>query len=223
MNEKTCSVDQCAKRVMSRGFCSMHYSRWLKYGDVNYHYWRVRQIPICKIEGCETRAVARGWCRKHYTRWQRHGDPLHIAYGDTDQEARFWSKVDRRGEGECWPWLGVITSNGYGQHSIRGKRTGAHRFAYEIAKGPIPEGLTIDHVRAWGCTRTDCVNPNHLEAVTLAENLRRSDNAPAVNRRKSACPKGHEYTQRGNGERRCLECGNKQQRDRRAARRKDAA
>lgn len=52
----------------------------------------------------------------------------------------------------------------------------AHRVAYELAIGPIPEGLTIDHVKARGCTRVDCCNPAHLEAVTYAENQHRGRN-----------------------------------------------
>lgn len=92
---------------------------------------------------------------------------------------RFWEKVDRRGPDECWPWTGSRNKAGYGSLKPGApSRTSvmAHRVAYELAFGPIPEGLTIDHVRARGCTRTDCCNPAHLEAVTYAENQRRGRN-----------------------------------------------
>lgn len=67
-----------------------------------------------------------------------------------------------------------------------------HRVAYESLRGPIPKGLTIDHL----CRNTICINPDHLEAVALTENIRRGFSPTAINRRKTKCPKGHEYTPR---------------------------
>ena len=80
---------------------------------------------------------------------------------------RFWAKVDRRGDDECWPWTASRTYQGYGQF-FPAKRTfvRAHRFAYEAAIGPIPAGLTIDHL----CRNKACVNPAHMEPVTAIEN-----------------------------------------------------
>ena len=111
-------------------------------------------------------------------------------------EERFWPKVDVRGPDECWPWLASKQSAGYGQIAVgRGHAPLlAHRVAYELVVGPIPAGLTIDHVKARGCTRKDCVNPAHLEPVTQRENVLRSDNACAVNARKTHCHRGHEFT-----------------------------
>lgn len=94
----------------------------------------------------------------------------------------FWSRVDRQTDG-CWQWTGFINPNGYSQMSVRvdGKvRTiQAHRVAYEWFVGPVPDGLTIDHL----CRNTRCVNPAHLEAVAHHENVRRAvlarDMAPA--------------------------------------------
>ena len=65
----------------------------------------------------------------------------------------------------------------------------AHRFSYERAKGVIPEGLELDHL----CRNPACVNPDHLEAVSGHENVRRSDGPSAINARKSHCPNGHPY------------------------------
>lgn len=115
---------------------------------------------------------------------------------------RFWQKVDIRGPEECWPWLGSRfgTRREYGQFSTTHSTTeSAHRVAYRLAVGPIPEGLTIDHVRARGCVRKDCCNPAHLEPVTLAENIRRGGNAI-----KTHCKRGHplEGTNLGHGENR---------------------
>jgi len=82
-------------------------------------------------------------------------------------ENRFWPKVKKTKR--CWIWTGTRFPNGYGCFKINKKSVGAHRVAYELQKGPIPSGLTIDHL----CCNKLCVNPNHLEAVTLGENRRR--------------------------------------------------
>ena len=95
----------------------------------------------------------------------------------TSEADRFWSKVDRTDPAGCWMWLGQVNQWGYGhfRRTPRADRPGpsatvkAHRFAYELLIGPIPAGLTLDHL----CGRRACVRPDHLEPVTNAENLRR--------------------------------------------------
>lgn len=72
-------------------------------------------------------------------------------------------------EGECWIWQRYIGPNGYGRIHWNGRQTEAHRAYYERYVGPIPAGLHIDHL----CRTPACVNPTHLEPVTLAENSRR--------------------------------------------------
>ncbi len=87
---------------------------------------------------------------------------------------RFWGHVDRSHPSGCWLWLGTPNRFGYGRFSRRvapgqEQRVLAHRMAYELTVGPIPAGLTIDHL----CEQTLCVRPDHLEPVTNSENVRR--------------------------------------------------
>jgi hypothetical protein len=90
----------------------------------------------------------------------------------------------------CNRWLGRFASTGYGRLSHAGRALYAHRVAYELAFGAIPSGLTLDHL----CRNRWCVNPTHLEPVTLDENKRRGMSLPAIYARASACPRGHAWT-----------------------------
>lgn len=103
---------------------------------------------------------------------------------------RFWANVHKTNT--CWLWTMRPAGEGYGQIKLEsGRRQQAHRFAYELLVGPIPEGLQLDHL----CRVRHCVNPAHLEPVTSRENVHRSPIAPAaLNARKTHCPHGHEYT-----------------------------
>lgn len=125
-------------------------------------------------------------------------------------QERLWAKVDK--SGDCWRWTGLFDRHGYGRHwhTDQGDRR-AHRLAYELVKGPIPDGLTIDHL----CRNTWCVNPDHLEPVTIGENVRRRP-------KPDECPQGHAYDERNthvrsNGKRECRTCMRDRMRARRAA------
>ena len=117
---------------------------------------------------------------------------------------------------DCWPWKGrSFTPNGYGAfyESVDGqlKGTTAHRVAFLLSGGVIPDRYTVDHVKERGCVLKSCCNPAHLEAVTLRENILRSDGPAALNARKTHCPKGHPYDEenteiRSSGARRCRVC-----------------
>ncbi len=98
---------------------------------------------------------------------------------------RFWDKVNPRLDG-CWPWRGKVKS-GYGYFSMSGIWISAHRIAYHLLRDPIPEGLTLDHL----CRVRHCVNPFHLEPVTLGVNVLRGINPWAENAKKTHCKRGH--------------------------------
>jgi len=164
----TCSIVGCSRSVVARTWCKRHYDRWRMHGDPT----RLARQPggRCVVGGCKQASHARGWCSRHYQRWKKSGDVA----ADTvervvgDDKARFWSKVDA--EGDCWEWTGARSDKGYGHMRRADTIVAAHRFAWELLVGPIPDGLEIDHL----CRKRKCVNPDHLEPVTHSENMRRA-------------------------------------------------
>ncbi len=118
---------------------------------------------------------------------------------------RFWANVDIAGGDECWRWRGSKNSLGYGKaYAGENRYRSAHRVAYELARGPIPAGLQLDHL----CRNRLCVNPLHLEPVTQKENILRGIGWGAENARKERCPRGHRYDYRDKAGRRCRQCQN---------------
>lgn len=85
-----------------------------------------------------------------------------------DLPADFSARIDSTTG--CWLWTGGIDSYGYGRIYGYGAPILAHRCVYEILVGPIPDRLTLDHL----CRIKRCVNPDHLEPVSLAVNIRRA-------------------------------------------------
>jgi HNH endonuclease len=114
----------------------------------------------------------------------------------------------------CLLWTGRVASDGYGRITVKGAPWLVHRIAWELEYGPIPDGLVLDHVRAWGCYHRHCANIAHLEPVTVRENLMRADTFQARNAAKTHCDSGHEftpentyiYTYKGSRWRQCRTC-----------------
>jgi hypothetical protein len=144
------------------------------------------------------------------------------------EQVRFWAKVDLRGKDECWMWL-ASKCNGYGQFAAPSVRRGplrAHRVAYTLLIGPIPDGLTLDHLchdpktceGGPTCPHRACVNPDHMDPVTLGVNVMRGQTIAATNAAKTHCDRGHEFTRENTmlarkGKRRnCRTCHNDRRR-----------
>lgn len=124
----------------------------------------------------------------------------------SDHLQKFWSKVDRRGDGECWLWRGAKNGNAthkYGDFYVGGKSYRAHRIAYALSGHSISTDQVIDHL----CRQPLCVNPAHLEAVTSQQNTLRGKSYPTF------CKNGHPFAGgnvhwRGTGQQRaCRQCG----------------
>lgn len=113
-------------------------------------------------------------------------------------EERFWNKVQPTGF--CWLWTAATQRDGYGRFGLTHDHiVQAHRFAYERLVGPIPDGMELDHL----CRVRRCVNPDHLEVVTHAENMQRGIHSNSL---KLRCLRGHEYTTHSGGKRYCNTC-----------------
>ena len=136
----------------------------------------------------------------------------------------FWAKVNKTDS--CWLWLGNLNHNGYGSCYFDGKTSRANRVAWFLKTGRYPhKGLVLDHL----CRTRLCVNVDHLEEVTVKENIRRGIGFAAKNMCKTHCPNGHVYNKKNTyrppkrpTERHCKLCGLQRYREYyRAGRRKD--
>lgn len=181
----------------------------------------------CKVEGCERPVLARGLCGRDYDR-ARKGGELPLLPKPTLEE-RFWAKVDKDAPGGCWLWTASLNSQGYGQVGINHRPVVAHRIAYTLLVGPIPDGLELDHLchtrdvecrRGEECPHRRCVNPAHLEAVPHRENALRGRSPMADLAAATHCTNGHEWTPentrlRSDGTRICRSCHRHRERERR--------
>lgn len=110
----------------------------------------------------------------------------------------------------CYEWQGYKTNLGYGQLGTAkklGKNLYAHRIVWEAVNGPIPEGLSLDHL----CRNPSCISPHHLEPVTHKENCLRGVGVGAINSKKTHCKTGHAFDDLNtgylkDGRRYCKEC-----------------
>ncbi|PWD41354.1 hypothetical protein ACN93_19585 [Gordonia paraffinivorans] len=205
---RRCTLDGCERAAASKGLCGAHARRLKRYGDAN----KVKCGCGCGelVAVAPSVAVAVVYLDGHGVMGGITDLPeVKLKKGLVPQPV---SERGRRFHGltdECQVWSGSKNKMGYGRMYIqvagqkrRGRVIQVHRLAYELANGEgSAHNLTIDHL----CGIPSCCNPNHLEAVTIAENVRRASIVIG------ACPKGHPYDDENtlyslNGHRRCRQC-----------------
>ena len=154
----------------------------------------VYEVRLCEC-GCERETPLATTTRRRLGTVK--GQPIRFLQGHARRQTltfveAFWSKVDKDGPvpehkpelGPCWLWTAGQNGEGYGFTTALFRML-AHRFAYELLVGPIPEGLQLDHL----CRVRNCVRPDHLEPVTNRVNVQRGARGSLV----THCPAGHEY------------------------------
>lgn len=216
MPNDTCSVADCDEPIRCKGYCALHYSRWLRHGDprpnvprkeaargvmcsvigceapvrckmlCSVHYDRKRRLGgtslperqrSCSVDECGGSIYSNGYCRPHDQRFRLKGDPraggpLRVLPRKTERDdiaARILARCSPSETG-CIEWQGSL-SKGYGSISWRGRHWRCHIALWVVEHGPLPEGdWTLDHL----CYNRRCVNLEHLEPVTRAENTMRA-------------------------------------------------
>lgn len=142
---------------------------------------------------------------------------------------RFWRKVNKDGPlplwapflGPCWMWTGKLNDKGYGYIHVNNRQERAHRYSYTLLVGEPPmRPLCLDHV----CRVRACVRPDHLEIVTLGENVLRGVGRTAIHKRQTHCKRGHPFSGdnlrvTARGWRDCRTCNRERMRERYRAQR----
>lgn len=120
----------------------------------------------CSVDGCDEPAVARGWCDHHWYSWKAYGDPLAATRRGPNLplEQRLWAGTVATGD--CWVWTRATTDFGYGKIGDGPRWRGTHVVSWELANGPVPQGLCVLH----RCDNPPCVRPEHLFLGTVDDN-----------------------------------------------------
>lgn len=138
----------------------------------------------CIAGDCDRPRTGLGLCVKHYGRFVKHGNTSEPFVRRLLFERIAYSA-------DCWEFTGCRDARGYGRIGRDGKTVLAHRAVYELLVGPIPDGLELDHL----CRNPPCCNPDHLDPVTHAENVRRGRAGYAPTDR---CKYGHDLNDPAN-------------------------
>jgi hypothetical protein len=168
----------------------------------------------CSVDACTRNHLAKGYCQLHYNRLRNTGTTDARVRPTTEE--LFWSKVSKTST--CWLWTAARGEEGHALFHVERKSIPAYRWSWEKLRGPIPEGLVLDHL----CRVPWCVNPDHLEPVKNGTNVLRGIGPGAINKRKTHCIRGHEFAGENlritpGGYRNCRACERQKIRDQRAA------
>ncbi|SOC45767.1 hypothetical protein SAMN05892877_117156 [Rhizobium subbaraonis] len=165
-NPRLCSISNCGKPAVGRGWCSLHWQRWQKHGDPLRE--RSRQAATCSIDGCARPTKAKSLCQAHYTRLRVHGHPLAGRTAEGEPLRFLQSAIAYDGD-VCLRWPYGHNGDGYGLIWQDGKFKLVTRLVCEAVHGPPP---TPDHESAHSCGKghEGCCAPNHLHWATTSEN-----------------------------------------------------
>lgn len=159
--------------MLAKGLCEKHYARVRRNGDLQTHSrWEghVKVDKVCAVEDCETPSGRSNLCPKHYMRKRRTGSVElgpRVAH-NRNTEADFWVQVAKGAAAQCWLWTKGVDGDGYGRLSFRGEKIKAHRLAFRLTFGYLPEG---DRMVCHSCDNPPCCNPAHLYDGTGSDNM----------------------------------------------------
>ena len=138
---------------------------------------------ICSVANCDAPFYCRGFCTKHYQRVTRLG---RLGLRDTAERLAAKSVIRESG---CIEWKGAHVPSGHGRIFHEGRVQYAHRVAWQLQRGPIPDEMVIDHL----CCNPPCVNVEHLRVTTHKINSLAGTSPPAKNAVKTHCLRGHAF------------------------------
>lgn len=152
-----CSIEGCDERIVGRGWCRWHYTRWRKFGDPLVER---KQRQPCIVEGCESLRSSNGYCGMHHLRWKKHGDPLLGARRDptgwTNKAGYRGLMVDGRQVLEHRHFMSLALGRallpGETVHHRNGQKTDNRLENLVLHVGPHAKGITVDDAIEWALT-----------------------------------------------------------------------